>query len=136
MTDKEIRIISRKKQELYRKVNAMSLLRFMTTRKITEEILEDKEEIRSQVESVEAFEKMGFLDELMGELGYEWDIFRELYVEKHGKKDEPDDEDDESDDENCDECENRDICPILRARKIMEEMGSISSFLGKGGNGR
>ena len=134
MTDKEIRIISRKKKELLKKVDPIALIRFMATRNIKEEDLEDKESISAQVDSIEAIQQMNLLDGLMKDMGYIWDSSDSLYVEGTEKKDsyadawdavtgrkkdseddetdEDDSEDDSEDDEDCDECDIKDICPI------------------------
>lgn len=140
MTDKEIRIISRKKKELFDKTNPIAILKLMFEKSIKEDVEKDPEAAKEKIESFEAMHMMKMLDDLMEELGYGWNISQNLYVEKKGdaksyaeawdavtgrKKDSEDDETDEDDSddneesckdnedkENCDECNIRDICPI------------------------
>lgn len=140
MTIKEIRIISKKRQELSEKVNPISLIKFIATKEVSKEDLENKESIRSQIESIESIGRMQLLDELMKEMGYDWNPSEKHYFGKSEKnksyadawdevtgrkKDSEDDETDEDDSddneesckddedkENCDECNIRDICPI------------------------
>lgn len=140
MTDKEIRIISRKKKELFDKTNPIAILKLMFEKSIKEDVEKDPEAAKEKIESFEAMHMMKMLDDLMEELGYGWNISQNLYVEKNGeaksyaeawdavtgrKKDSEDDETDEDDSddneesckddedkENCDECNIRDICPI------------------------
>lgn len=130
MTDNEIRIISRKKKELFEKANPIAILKLMLEKTTEEDVKKNPEAAKEKIKSFEAMHQMKMLDDLMEELGYEWDISQDLYVEKKGdaksyadawdavagrKKDseeaEETDEDDE-DKENCDECDIRDICPI------------------------
>lgn len=124
MTDKEIRIISRKKKELFEKANPIAILKLMFEKSTEENVRKDPEEAKEKIESFEAMHQMKMLDDLMEELGYEWDISQSLYVEKNreaksyadawdavtGRK--KDSEDDSEDDEDCDECDIKDICPI------------------------
>lgn len=134
MTDKEIRIISRKKKELFEKANPIAILKLMFEKSTEENVKKNPEEAKEKIESFEAMRQMKMLDDLMEELGYEWDISQSLYVEKNreaksyadawdavtGRKkdseddetDEDDSEDDDEDDEDCDECDIKDICPI------------------------
>lgn len=134
MTDKEIRIISRKKKELFEKANPIAILKLMFEKSTEENVKKNPEEAKEKIESFEAMHQMKMLDDLMEELGYEWDISQSLYVEKNreaksyadawdavtGRKkdseddetDEDDSEDDDEDDEDCDECDIKDICPI------------------------
>lgn len=140
MTDNEIRIISRKKKELFDKTNPIAILKLMFEKSIKEDVEKDPEAAKEKIESFEAMHMMKMLDDLMEELGYGWNISQNLYVEKKGdaksyaeawdavtgrKKDSEDDETDEDDSddneesckdnedkENCDECNIRDICPI------------------------
>lgn len=133
MTIKEIRIISKKRQELSEKVNPISLIKFIATKEVSKEDLENKESIRSQIESIESIGRMQLLDELMKEMGYEWNSSEKHYIGKleknksyadawdevTGKK-----EGSEEDDENCEECVMADICPI---RKTKEDEESVTS---------
>lgn len=141
MTDNEIRIISRKKKELFEKANPIAILKLLLEKATEEDVKKNPEAAKEKIKSFEAMQQMKMLDDLMEELGYEWDISQDLYVEKKGdaksyadawdavtgrKKDSEDDEtdeddsddnkesckDDSEDDENCDECDIRDICPI------------------------
>lgn len=131
MTDKEIRIISRKKQELIRKISPVSLFKFMATKEVAKEELEDNESIKSQIESVEAVEQIMLLDELMGDIGYVWNYPEKLYVEKPekkesysdawdavaGKKEESEDDAPKGDDgHNCDGCPFDGNCPTQKAK--------------------
>ena len=145
MTDKEIRIISRKKKELLKKVDPIALIRFMATRNIKEKDLEDKESISAQVDSIEAIQQMNLLDGLMKDMGYIWGSSDSLYVEGTEKKDsyaeawdevtgrkksEAEGDDDSSDDEhNCDECELNGKCPIQKARKVMDDIEELHKTL-------
>lgn len=137
MTDKEIRIISRKKKELFEKANPIAILKLMFEKPTEESARKDPEEVKEKIESFEAMNQMKMLDDLMEELGYEWDISQSLYVEKNreaksysdawdavtGRKkdsendetDEDDSEDDDEDDEDCDVCELNGRCPIQKA---------------------
>lgn len=130
MTDKEIRIISRKKKELFEKANPIAILKLMFEKPTEESARKDPEEVKEKIESFEAMRQMKMLDDLMEELGYEWDISQSLYVEKNReaksyadawdavtgrKKDSEDDsEDDDEDDEDCDECDIKDICHLRK----------------------
>ena len=147
MTDKEIRIISRKRAELIEKVKPSALINFLVANEVTKEDLKDKEKVRSQVEAIESIGKMNFLDELMKDMGYAWDSFGKLYIEtgKSGKKssyadawdevtgrkkNESEEDDDSSDDEhNCDECDLNGRCPIQKARKIMDDIEEFGKSL-------
>ena len=142
MTDKEIRIISRKKKELFEKANPIAILKLMFEKPTEGNVRKDPKEAKEKIESFEAMRQMKMLDDLMEELGYEWDISQSLYVEKNreaksyadawdavtGRKkdseddetDEDDSEDDDEDDEDCDECDIKDICPI-REKKDSED---------------
>lgn len=148
MTDKEIRIISRKKKELFDKTNPIAILKLMFEKSIKEDVEKDPEAAKEKIESFEAMHMMKMLDDLMEELGYGWDISQNLYVEKKGdaksyaeawdavtgrKKDSEDDETDEDDsddneesckdDENgedCDACELNGRCPIQNADRKTE----------------
>lgn len=132
MTDKEIRIISRKKKELFEKANPIAILKLMFEKPTEENVKKNPEEVKEKIESFEAMHQMKMLDDLMEELGYEWDISQSLYVEKNReaksyadawdavtgrKKDSEDDETDEDDseDEDCDVCELNGRCPIQKA---------------------
>ncbi len=137
MTDKEIRIISRKKKELFEKANPIAILKLMFEKPTEENVRKDPEEAKEKIESFKAMNQMKMLDDLMEELGYEWDISQSLYVEKNreaksyadawdavtGRKkdsendetDEDDSEDDDEDDEDCDVCELNGRCPIQKA---------------------
>ena len=136
MTDNEIRIISRKRKELFDNVDSFAVFEFIAKK----ETPKDEQKMRRQIESVESIDRMQLLDQLMMDMGYEWNDSENLYVEKKGeaksyaeawdavtgrKKDSEDDETDEDDSddneesckddedkENCDECDIRDICPI------------------------
>lgn len=140
MTDNEIRIISRKKKELFEIANPISILKLLLEKTTEEDVKKNPEAAKEKIKSFEAMHQMKMLDDLMEELGYEWDASQDLYVEKNGeaksyaeawdavtgrKKDSEDDETDEDDSddneesckddedkENCDECNIRDICPI------------------------
>ena len=134
MTDKEIRIISRKKKELFEKANPIAILKLMFEKPTEGNVRKDPKEAKEKIESFEAMRQMKMLDDLMEEHGYERDISQSLYVEKNreaksyadawdavtGRKkdseddetDEDDSEDDSEDDEDCDECDIKDICPI------------------------
>lgn len=130
MTNNEIRIISRKKKELFEIANPISILKLLLEKTTEEDVKKNPEAAKEKIKSFEAMHQMKMLDNLMEELGYEWDVFQDLYIEKKGdaksyaeawdaitgrKKDSEDDEtdeDDSEDDENCDECDIRDICPI------------------------
>lgn len=138
MTDKEIRIISRKKKELFEKANPIAILKLMFEKSTEENVKKNPEEAKEKIESFEAMRQMKMLDDLMEELGYEWDISQSLYVEKNReaksyadawdavtgrKKDSEDDEtdkddsedDDDEDDEDCEACELNGRCPIQKA---------------------
>ena len=137
MTDKEIRIISRKKKELFEKANPIAILKLMFEKPTEGNVRKDPKEAKEKIESFEAMNQMKMLDDLMEELGYEWDISQSLYVEKNreaksyadawdaviGRKkdseddetDEDDSEDDDEDDEDCDVCELNGRCPIQKA---------------------
>ena len=137
MTDKEIRIINRKKKELFEKANPIAILKLMFEKSTKEDVEKDPEAAKEKIESFEAMHMMKMLDDLMEELGYEWDASQDLYVEKNGeaksyaeawdtvtgrKKDSEDDEtdeddseDDDEDDEDCDVCELNGRCPIQKA---------------------
>ena len=133
MTDKEIRIISRKKKELFEKANPIAILKLMFEKPTEESARKDPEEVKEKIESFEAMNQMKMLDDLMEELGYEWNVSQDLYVEKNReaksyadawdavigrKKDSEDDEtdeDDSEDDEDCDVCELNGRCPIQKA---------------------
>lgn len=131
MTDNEIRIISRKRYELFKKVNPVSLIKFIATKEVSKDDLENKESIRSQIESIESIERMQLLDELMKEMGYDWNSSEKLYIGKSeknksyadawdevtGKKEGSE----EDDDENCEECVMADICPIRKANLAMKK---------------
>lgn len=133
MTDKEIRIISRKRKELFDNVDSFAVFEFIAKK----EPPKDEQKIRKQIESVESMDKMQLLDRLMADMGYEWDDSENLYIEKTEKKksyadawdavtgrkkdseddetDEDDSEDDDEDDEDCDACELNGRCPIQKA---------------------
>ena len=137
MTDKEIRIISRKKKELFEKANPIAILKLMFEKPTEGNVRKDPKEAKEKIESFEAMNQMKMLDDLMEKLGYEWDISQSLYVEKNreaksyadawdaviGRKkdseddetDEDDSEDDDEDDEDCDVCELNGRCPIQKA---------------------
>ena len=131
MTDKEIRIISRKKKELFEKANPIAILKLMFEKPTEENVRKDPEEAKEKIKSFEAMNQMKILDDLMEELGYEWNVSQDLYVEKNReaksyadawdavtgrKKDSEDDsEDDDEDDEDCDVCELNGRCPIQKA---------------------
>lgn len=137
MTDNEIRIISRKKKELFDKTNPIAILKLMFEKSIKEDVEKDPEAAKEKIESFEAMHMMKMLDDLMEELGYGWNISQNLYVEKKGdaksyaeawdtvtgrKKDSEDDEtdeddseDDDEDGEDCDTCELNGRCPIQNA---------------------
>lgn len=83
MTDKEIRIISRKKKELFEKANPIAILKLMFEKSTEENVKKNPEEAKEKIESFEAMRQMKMLDDLMEELGYEWDISQSLYVEKN-----------------------------------------------------
>lgn len=136
MTDKEIRIISRKRYELVKKVNPISLIKFIATKEVSAEDLEDKESLRSQIESVESIEQMQMLDEIMKEMGYDWNSSEKLYTENSEKskscasswdegsvkkeESKEDEDDSEDNDENCEECEISDVCPIRKSKEDRE----------------
>ena len=137
MTDKEIRIISRKKKELFEKANPIAILKLMFEKPTEESARKDPEEVKEKIESFEAMNQMKMLDDLMEELGYEWNVSQDLYVEKNreaksyadawdavtrrkkdsedDETDEDDSEDDDEDDEDCDVCELNGRCPIQKA---------------------
>ena len=139
MTDNEIRIISRKKKELFERANPIAILKLLLEKTTEEDVRKDPEAAKEKIKSFEAMHQMKMLDDLMEELGYEWDASQDLYVEKNGeaksyaeawdavtgrKKDSEDDEtdeddseDDDKDEENCDECDIKDICPIREKKK-------------------
>ena len=145
MTDNEIRIISRKKKELFEKVNPIAILKLLLEKTAEEDVKKNPEAAKEKIKSFEAMHQMKMLDDLMEELGYEWDISQDLYIEKKGdaksyadawdavtgrKKDSEEDEEtdeDDSDDneesckddedkENCDVCELNGRCPIQNAK--------------------
>lgn len=138
MTDKEIRIISRKKKELFESVNPMAILKLMFEKSAEENVKKNPEEVQEKIKSFEAMNQMKILDDLMEELGYEWNVSQDLYVEKNreaksyadawdavtGRKkdsednetDEDDSEDDDEDGEDCDVCELNGRCPIQNAK--------------------
>ena len=149
MTDKEIRIISRKKKELFEKTNSVALLKYMFKDLTEEDLKKNPEEAKALAKSFEAMHQMKALDDLMKELGYEWDISQSLYVEKDGnaksyadawdavtgrKKDSEEDEETDEDDsadneesckddengEDCDACELNGRCPIQNADRKTE----------------
>ena len=135
MTDNEIRIISRKKKELFDNVDSFAVFEFIAKK----ETPKDEQKIRRQIESVESIDRMQLLDQLMMDMGYEWNDSENLYVEKKGdaksyadawdavagrkkdseevdETDEDDSEDDDEDGENCDACELNGRCPIQNAK--------------------
>lgn len=130
MTDKNIRIISRKRKGLFEKANPIALLKLMFEKSTEEDVKKNPEAAKEKIDSFEAMRQMKMLDDLMEELGYEWDISQSLYVEKNReaksyadawdavtgrKKDSEDDsEDDDEDDEDCDECDIKDICHLRK----------------------
>lgn len=138
MTDNEIRIISRKKKELFEIANPISILKLLLEKTTEEDVKKNPEAAKEKIKSFEAMHQMKMLDDLMEELGYEWDASKDLYVEKNGeaksyaeawdavtgrKKDSEDDEtdeDDSEDDENCDVCELNGRCPIQNADRKTE----------------
>ena len=144
MTGKEIRIISRKKKELFDKTNPIAILKLMFEKSTKEDVEKDPEAAKEKIKSFETMHQMKMLDDLMEELGYEWDISQDLYVEKNGgaksyadawdavtgrKKDSEEDEeadeddsedDDDEDDEDCDACELNGRCPIQNADRKTE----------------
>lgn len=85
MTDKEIRIISRKKKELFEKANPIAILKLMFEKPTEGNVRKDPKEAKEEIESFEAMNQMKMLDDLMEKLGYEWDISQSLYVEKNRK---------------------------------------------------
>ena len=85
MTDKEIRIISRKKKELFEMPNPIVILKLMFDKSTEENLKKNPEEAKEKIKSFEAMHQMKMLDDLMEELGYEWDISQSLYVEKNGE---------------------------------------------------
>lgn len=85
MTDKEIRIISRKKKELFEKANPIAILKLMFEKPTEESARKDPEEVKEKIESFEAMNQMKMLDDLMEELGYEWNVSQDLYVEMEKK---------------------------------------------------
>lgn len=138
MTDKEIRIISKKKKELFENANPIAILKLMFEKPTEEDVKKNPEEAKEKIKSFEAMHQAKMLDDLMEELGYEWDVSQDLYVEKNGeaksyadawdavtgrKKDSEDDEtdeddsedDDDEDGEDCDVCELNGRCPIQKA---------------------
>ena len=138
MTDNEIRIISRKKKELFEIANPISILKLLLEKTTEEDVKKNPEAAKEKIKSFEAMHQMKMLDDLMEELGYEWDASKDLYVEKKEdaksyadawdavtgrKKDSEDDEtdeDDSEDDENCDVCELNGRCPIQNADRKTE----------------
>lgn len=135
MTDNEIRIISRKRKELFDNVDSFAVFEFIAKK----ETPKDEQKIRRQIESVESIDRMQLLDQLMMDMGYEWNGSENLYVEKKGEAksyadawdavtgrkkdseevdetDEDDSEDDDEDGENCDACELNGRCPIQNAK--------------------
>lgn len=138
MTDNEIRIISRKKKELFERANPIAILKLLLEKTTEEDVKKNPEAAKEKIKSFEAMHQMKMLDDLMEELGYEWDISQDLYVEKKGdaksyaeawdavtgrKKDSEDDETDEDDSEDddkggkdCDACELNGRCPIQNAK--------------------
>ena len=140
MTDNEIRIISRKKKELFEKANPIAILKLLLEKTTEEDVKKNPEAAKEKIKSFEAMHQMKMLDDLMEELGYEWDISQDLYIEKKGdsksyadawdavtgrKKDSEEDEetdeddsenDDDEDGENCDACELNGRCPIQNAK--------------------
>lgn len=135
MTDNEIRIISRKRKELFDNVDSFAVFEFIAKK----ETPKDEQKIRRQIESVESIDRMQLLDQLMMDMGYEWNDSENLYVEKKGEAksyadawdavtgrkkdseevdetDENDSEDDDEDGENCDACELNGRCPIQNAK--------------------
>ena len=135
MTDNEIRIISRKRKELFDNVDSFAVFEFIAKK----ETPKDEQKIRRQIESVESIDRMQLLDQLMMDMGYEWNDSENLYVEKKGaaksyadawdavtgrkkdseevdETDEDDSEDDDEDGENCDACELNGRCPIQNAK--------------------
>ena len=135
MTDNEIRIISRKRKELFDNVDSFAVFEFIAKK----ETPKDEQKIRRQIESVESIDRMQLLDQLMMDMGYEWNGSENLYVEKKGETksyadawdavtgrkkdseevdetDEDDSEDDDEDGENCDACELNGRCPIQNAK--------------------
>ena len=144
MTDNEIRIISRKKKELFEKANPIAILKLLLEKTTEEDVKKNPEAAKEKIKSFEAMHQMKMLDDLMEELGYEWDISQDLYVEKKGdvksyadawdavtgrKKDSDEDEeadeddsedDDDEDGEDCDVCELNGRCPIQNADRKTE----------------
>lgn len=139
MTDNEIRIISRKRKELFDNVDSFAVFEFIAKK----ETPKDEQKIRRQIESVESIDRMQLLDQLMMDMGYEWNDSENLYVEKKGaaksyadawdavtgrkkdseevdETDENDSEDDDEDGENCDACELNGRCPIQNADRKTE----------------
>ena len=142
MTDNEIRIISRKKKELFERANPIAILKLLLEKTTEEDVKKNPEAAKEKIKSFEAMHQMKMLDNLMEELGYEWDVFQDLYIEKKGdaksyadawdavtgrkkdsedeETDEDDSEDDDEDDENCDVCELNGRCPIQNADRKTE----------------
>lgn len=139
MTDNEIRIISRKKKELFEIANPISILKLLLEKTTEEDVKKNPEAAKEKIKSFEAMHQMKMLDDLMEELGYEWDISQDLYVEKKGdaksyadawdavtgrkkdseedeETDEDDSEDDDEDGEDCDVCELNGRYPIQNAK--------------------
>ena len=123
MTDNEIRIISRKRKELFDNVDSFAVFEFIAKK----ETPKDEQKMRRQIESVESIDRMQLLDQLMMDMGYEWNDSENLYVEKKGEaKSEDDSADNEEsckDDENgedCDACELNGRCPIQNADRKTE----------------
>ena len=85
MTDKDIRIISRKRKGLFEKANPIALLKLMFEKSTEEDVKKNPEEAKEKIESFEAMRQMKMLDDLMEELGYEWNVSQDLYVEMEKK---------------------------------------------------
>ena len=85
MTDNEIRIISRKKKELFEKANPTAILKLMFEKTTEEDVKKNPEAAKEKIKSFEAMHQMKMLDDLMEELGYEWDASQDLYVEMEKK---------------------------------------------------
>ena len=70
MTDNEIRIISRKKKELFEKANPIAILKLLLEKATEEDVKKNPEAAKEKIKSFEAMQQMKMLDDLMEELGY------------------------------------------------------------------
>ena len=127
MTDNEIRIISRKKKELFEKADPIAILKLLLEKATEEDVKKNPEAAKEKIKSFEAMHQMKMLDDLMEELGYAdaWDAVTGRKKDSEDDETDEDDsddnkescKDDSEDDENCDECDIRDICPIREKKK-------------------